>query len=106
MACTQVGPYSRARLAPTSVLPADSMPAKTSALALGHICGHGLLPQGAARLLLWERAMPVNGLHGGRALFAKTARSYKVRFRVNSAPMNRTLYTVLFHLGLPLVFLR
>lgn len=40
------------------------------------------------------------------ALFARTARSYKVRFRVNSASMNRTLYTALFHLGLPLVFLR
>ena len=25
---------------------------------------------------------------------------------LSSAPMNRTLYTLLFHLGLPLVFLR
>ncbi|CDZ94633.1 3-deoxy-D-manno-octulosonic-acid transferase [Pseudomonas saudiphocaensis] len=50
--------------------------------------------------------MPVNGLHGGRALFASMASSYRDCFRVNSAPMNRTLYTVLFHLGLPLVFLR
>ena len=27
-------------------------------------------------------------------------------FQVNSAPMNRTLYTLLFHLGLPLVAIR
>ncbi|CDZ94613.1 hypothetical protein BN1079_01936 [Pseudomonas saudiphocaensis] len=37
---------------------------------------HGsLLQGGAVRLLLWERATPVNGLHRGRALFASIARS-------------------------------
>src|SRR5690606_28686275 len=106
MACTEAAPFSRARLAPTSVPPAVSMPAKTSALALGHICRHDLLPWGRRPAFLWERAMPVNGLHRGRAFSARTARSYEVCFRVNSAFMNRTLYTVLFHLGMPLVFLR
>jgi hypothetical protein len=54
--------------------------------------------------MVWRRDEP---LGAGRALARRVFHpSFEGHWLINSAPMNRTLYTVLFHLGLPLIALR